>query len=281
MAIHPDCATCRSPSASLTACKLVETPDLLWGVGRTGWDPWNTLRRTPWIRSTHVRRHPHGRHASGGVAAGALGPQGERGRLGRRLDRLVGAGRSDDRARRAAGPDTDRAAGAMVRGEAAPAGGRDRRDFPRAGRAGRGARNRRRGASCICRPGPIRRPFATTSVAAARDEMRPGRERPLDRISRQHLPARCRPPVRNARSASRHPGAPADGRRPGLPGPGFCQGPRHDHRPPAIRENGGPPLGLRRAGPATIRYDREPRPLAVEGQRIRCRRPPDGRMRRR
>lgn len=34
----------------LDGVKLVETPDLLWSVGRTGWDPWNTLRRTSWIR---------------------------------------------------------------------------------------------------------------------------------------------------------------------------------------------------------------------------------------
>lgn len=37
----------------LDGVKLVETPDLLWGAGRTGWDPWNTLRRTAWIRSRH------------------------------------------------------------------------------------------------------------------------------------------------------------------------------------------------------------------------------------
>jgi glycosyltransferase involved in cell wall biosynthesis len=34
----------------LDGVKLVETPDLLWGVGRTGWDPWNTFRRTLWVR---------------------------------------------------------------------------------------------------------------------------------------------------------------------------------------------------------------------------------------
>jgi glycosyltransferase involved in cell wall biosynthesis len=34
----------------LDGLKLVETPDLLWGVGRTGWDPWDTFRRTLWIR---------------------------------------------------------------------------------------------------------------------------------------------------------------------------------------------------------------------------------------
>ncbi len=34
----------------LDGVKLVESPDLLWGVGRTGWDPWDTLMRTLWIR---------------------------------------------------------------------------------------------------------------------------------------------------------------------------------------------------------------------------------------
>lgn len=37
----------------LDGLKIVESPDLLWGVGRTGWDPWNTLRRTLWIRKRH------------------------------------------------------------------------------------------------------------------------------------------------------------------------------------------------------------------------------------
>src|SRR4051794_13170334 len=30
---------------------LVETPDLLWGVGRTGWDPWDTVNRLAWLRT--------------------------------------------------------------------------------------------------------------------------------------------------------------------------------------------------------------------------------------
>jgi glycosyltransferase involved in cell wall biosynthesis len=30
---------------------LVETPDLLWSVGRTGWDPWDTLNRLTWLRT--------------------------------------------------------------------------------------------------------------------------------------------------------------------------------------------------------------------------------------
>ena len=29
--------------------RLVESPDLLWGIGRTGWDPWDTARRTAWL----------------------------------------------------------------------------------------------------------------------------------------------------------------------------------------------------------------------------------------
>jgi glycosyltransferase involved in cell wall biosynthesis len=49
MTIHPTARIAVS-ERELDGVKLVETPDLLWGVGRTGWDPWNTLRRTSWIR---------------------------------------------------------------------------------------------------------------------------------------------------------------------------------------------------------------------------------------
>lgn len=49
MAIHPS-ARFRLTERELDGVNLVETPDLLWGVGRTGWDPWNTFRRTSWIR---------------------------------------------------------------------------------------------------------------------------------------------------------------------------------------------------------------------------------------
>lgn len=49
MAIHPS-ARWTVVERELDGIKLVETPDLLWGVGRTGWDPWNTFRRTQWIR---------------------------------------------------------------------------------------------------------------------------------------------------------------------------------------------------------------------------------------
>jgi len=31
--------------------EIVETPDLLWGVGRTGWDLWDTLRRIVYLRA--------------------------------------------------------------------------------------------------------------------------------------------------------------------------------------------------------------------------------------
>lgn len=34
--------------------RLVHSPDLLWGIGRTGWDPWDTLRRCQWIRRNPV-----------------------------------------------------------------------------------------------------------------------------------------------------------------------------------------------------------------------------------
>lgn len=50
MSIHPT-ARWSAVERELDGVKLVETPDLLWGVGRTGWDPWSTFRRTQWIRS--------------------------------------------------------------------------------------------------------------------------------------------------------------------------------------------------------------------------------------
>jgi glycosyltransferase involved in cell wall biosynthesis len=52
MSIH-ESSRFRLVERELDGVKLVETPDLLWGAGRTGWDPWNTLRRTAWIRSRH------------------------------------------------------------------------------------------------------------------------------------------------------------------------------------------------------------------------------------
>jgi glycosyltransferase involved in cell wall biosynthesis len=50
MSIHPR-ARLMMRERELDGVKVVESPDLLWGVGRTGWDPWNTLRRTMWIRN--------------------------------------------------------------------------------------------------------------------------------------------------------------------------------------------------------------------------------------
>lgn len=49
MSIHPS-ARMRLVERELDGVKLAESPDLLWGAGRTGWDPWNTLRRILWIR---------------------------------------------------------------------------------------------------------------------------------------------------------------------------------------------------------------------------------------
>ena len=49
MTIHP-ANRLHIVERELDGVKLVESPDLLWGVGRTGWDPWNTLRRALWIR---------------------------------------------------------------------------------------------------------------------------------------------------------------------------------------------------------------------------------------
>src|SRR6188474_3476043 len=48
MSIHP-AARFGITERELDGVKLVETPDLLWSVARTGWDPWNTIRRTAWI----------------------------------------------------------------------------------------------------------------------------------------------------------------------------------------------------------------------------------------
>jgi glycosyltransferase involved in cell wall biosynthesis len=50
MSIHPT-SRWKIVERTLDGVKLVETPDLLWGAGRTGWDPWNTFRRTLWARS--------------------------------------------------------------------------------------------------------------------------------------------------------------------------------------------------------------------------------------
>ncbi|TAK51498.1 MAG: glycosyltransferase WbuB [Gammaproteobacteria bacterium] len=49
MTIHPT-GRLRMVERDLDGVHLVESPDLLWGVGRTGWDPWDTLRRTLWVR---------------------------------------------------------------------------------------------------------------------------------------------------------------------------------------------------------------------------------------
>ena len=49
MTIHPS-SRWSMVERELDGVKLVESPDLLWGMGRTGWDPWDTLKRTLWIR---------------------------------------------------------------------------------------------------------------------------------------------------------------------------------------------------------------------------------------
>ncbi|MGY6501049.1 MAG: glycosyltransferase family 4 protein [Acidimicrobiales bacterium] len=49
MAIHPT-NRFRLTIGELDGFRLVETPDLLPGIGRSGWDPWGTLRRALWIR---------------------------------------------------------------------------------------------------------------------------------------------------------------------------------------------------------------------------------------
>src|SRR5687767_10639385 len=30
--------------------EIIHAPDLLWGIGRTGWDPWDTLNRVAYLR---------------------------------------------------------------------------------------------------------------------------------------------------------------------------------------------------------------------------------------
>lgn len=52
MAIHPK-DRLKLTVRELDGFALVETPDLLPGIGRSGWDPWDTLRRTLWIRQHH------------------------------------------------------------------------------------------------------------------------------------------------------------------------------------------------------------------------------------
>ena len=49
MAIHPR-SRLRFVERALDGVQLVETPDLLWGQGRTGWDPWDAAVRARWIR---------------------------------------------------------------------------------------------------------------------------------------------------------------------------------------------------------------------------------------
>jgi glycosyltransferase involved in cell wall biosynthesis len=49
MTIHPT-ERLRMIERVQDGVKLAESPDLFWGVGRTGWDPWDTLQRTRWIR---------------------------------------------------------------------------------------------------------------------------------------------------------------------------------------------------------------------------------------
>jgi glycosyltransferase involved in cell wall biosynthesis len=49
MSIHPS-ERLDIVEQELDGLKVVESPDLLWGSGRSGWDPWDTLQRTLWIR---------------------------------------------------------------------------------------------------------------------------------------------------------------------------------------------------------------------------------------
>ena len=49
LAIHPT-NRLRMVESEIEGFKVVESPDLLPGIGRSGWDPWDTLRRTLWLR---------------------------------------------------------------------------------------------------------------------------------------------------------------------------------------------------------------------------------------
>lgn len=49
LAIHPT-NRLRMVESEIEGFKVVESPDLLPGMGRSGWDPWDTLRRTLWLR---------------------------------------------------------------------------------------------------------------------------------------------------------------------------------------------------------------------------------------
>lgn len=33
--------------------EIIHTPDLLWGLGRSGWDPWDTINRVAYLRDKH------------------------------------------------------------------------------------------------------------------------------------------------------------------------------------------------------------------------------------
>jgi glycosyltransferase involved in cell wall biosynthesis len=48
LAIHPT-ERWRLTERTIDGIRVVESPDLLPGVGRSGWDPWDTVRRTTWI----------------------------------------------------------------------------------------------------------------------------------------------------------------------------------------------------------------------------------------
>ncbi|MCC6188953.1 MAG: glycosyltransferase [Anaerolineales bacterium] len=44
------CQRWRFEREAAAGVDLLHTPDLLWGLGRTGWDPWDTARRLGWLR---------------------------------------------------------------------------------------------------------------------------------------------------------------------------------------------------------------------------------------
>jgi len=49
MSISPT-ARWRMSVSETEGITLVEAPDWFWGMGRTGWDPWDTVRRVTWLR---------------------------------------------------------------------------------------------------------------------------------------------------------------------------------------------------------------------------------------
>ena len=53
LTISPDAKRGFSEKVVDGGLRMVETPDMLWGMGRSGWDPWDTLNRMGYIDRGH------------------------------------------------------------------------------------------------------------------------------------------------------------------------------------------------------------------------------------